>query len=423
MFKSFSNWLKTNHVSFEDKIRFGLNVGEEGNGLVAAKDLNEGELLVQIPKEMILSIKTARESESPIKEILNKDNMLKSSPSLALALYLLYEKENPHSFWEPYIRILPKTFSIPLHWNLDQLSNLQGSTQKEALKLIKNTVKQYTYLYTVLKRKSLEVEGFSLNKFTFEKFLWAISVVMTRQNSIPGDNGEFQLALIPLWDMSNHDEGKITTFFEEKGANCSAMRSFKKGEQIRIFYGPRPNSQLLNYSGFVFKENLHDSVKLLIILSKEDPLYSEKFKLFNADLLEVELLKSEGLNSVLPVFRLLSMNKQQLDNVTEENLAEVCSKEVSPENEESAKKNAVKFLEETLQLYPTTILEDRALLPSIQRDERKRLAVLARLLEKELIAEAAGTNPQSQAPKVETTPTNQQQSSGSASKSRRKKKN
>ena len=44
-------------------------------------------------------------------------------------------------------------------------------------------------------------------------------MVLTRQNQIPvvGEQVEgMELALIPIWDMCNHVEGEITTFFDVK---------------------------------------------------------------------------------------------------------------------------------------------------------------------------------------------------------------
>ena len=36
-----------------------------------------------------------------------------------------------------------------------------------------------------------------------------MSTVMTRQNRIPMEGGSGQLALIPAWDMSNHEQGIV----------------------------------------------------------------------------------------------------------------------------------------------------------------------------------------------------------------------
>jgi hypothetical protein len=40
---------------------------------------------------------------------------------------------------------------------------------------------------------------------------WAVSTVMTRQNFVPSSDGRTMLnALIPMWDMCNHNNGKVS---------------------------------------------------------------------------------------------------------------------------------------------------------------------------------------------------------------------
>ena len=40
---------------------------------------------------------------------------------------------------------------------------------------------------------------------------WAVSTVMTRQNFVPSSDGKTMLnALIPMWDMCNHSNGKVS---------------------------------------------------------------------------------------------------------------------------------------------------------------------------------------------------------------------
>lgn len=48
-------------------------------------------------------------------------------------------------------------------------------------------------------------------QFFFSFFSWAVSTVMTRQNTIPSlDGGNMINALIPLWDMCNHTNGTVS---------------------------------------------------------------------------------------------------------------------------------------------------------------------------------------------------------------------
>lgn len=106
---------------------------------------------------------------------------------------------------------------------------------------------------------------------------------MTRQNLIPSEDGSRMIhALIPMWDMCNHENGRvsphhhhprrirnserslissfsfqITTDFNATSdcCECYALRDFKEGEQIFISYGPRTNSDFFVHSGFVYVDN------------------------------------------------------------------------------------------------------------------------------------------------------------------------
>lgn len=90
--------------------------------------------------------------------------------------------------------------------------------------------------------------------------------VTTRQNKVPlkGDDGSHDLALIPLWDMCNHTEGEITTGYDPitRQCVCYAAHPVAAGEEICIYYGPRPNSELLLHSGFVYAGNQRDFLKI-----------------------------------------------------------------------------------------------------------------------------------------------------------------
>lgn len=88
---------------------------------------------------------------------------------------------------------------------------------------------------------------------------------MTRQNALPklmnpleNKNGEDNSimsatipALIPFWDMANHQEGVLSTDYNplKKRIECSAWKNIKKNEQVYIYYGHRPNCDLLVHNG------------------------------------------------------------------------------------------------------------------------------------------------------------------------------
>lgn len=86
---------------------------------------------------------------------------------------------------------------------------------------------------------------------------------MTRENLVPrsrparsgvddaSQESETIAALIPFWDMANHRQGHVTSFFniETQEMESSAQSSFKAGEQIFIHYGNRSNADLMIHNG------------------------------------------------------------------------------------------------------------------------------------------------------------------------------
>jgi len=120
---------------------------------------------------------------------------------------------------------------------------------------------QFAFIFDILSQQ--RKPPLPLDSFTYNEFIWAVSVVMSRQNQIP-IHGKRELALIPAWDLCNHETGKITTFFdvELNALQCYAQRAFSQGDQIYIHYGNRPNSELFLYMGFVVADNPADSYRL-----------------------------------------------------------------------------------------------------------------------------------------------------------------
>ena len=47
--------------------------------------------------------------------------------------------------------------------------------------------------------------------FHLSDFMWAVGCVMSRQNKLPcqGSPEKTTMALIPLWDMANHENGRV----------------------------------------------------------------------------------------------------------------------------------------------------------------------------------------------------------------------
>ena len=240
------------------------------------------EVVVATPIKMCLTTNTALE-DPQLGPALANDEFLAEKPTLCLAMHLLVErKKGARSSWATYIDTLPREFSVPHFWSVNDFYSFRGSTSfLSAVKTICSLVYAYAYVYEKIRSGEIslgeewgsdESAGFA---FTFEDFRWAVCVAMTRQNPIPSASGENMiLALIPIMDMFNHDLGTNMPYYDaEKDAVCvTASKAHVDGEEIFMSYGSRPNRELLLYSGHVVRPNPHDNVQVFLRLDDADPL-------------------------------------------------------------------------------------------------------------------------------------------------------
>ncbi|KAL3678834.1 hypothetical protein R1sor_021790 [Riccia sorocarpa] len=305
--KVLEGWLKEQGVQTDGlKLEGGL---PEGAGVVATQACEEGQPLCTVPANVMMTTATAIRSKNDVGLLYKADPVLRQMPTLILALHLLFEKvefqilhrpaDDP-SNWAGYIASLPgqgasdggsdsssDSFLMPLAFSLETIEALKGTAVLvEMHKAVRNYARQYAHVRLMLRQlkgQSPVIDSAS-NWFTWAEFRWAASIVMTRQNPIPGtpdmEMGQ-ALALIPLLDMFNHEEGEITCHFSvsHQQMELTAKRRFEAGEQVYISYGYRPNSALLLYSGFVPDNNTKDRIRIPVELSPEDPLYQKKVAL------------------------------------------------------------------------------------------------------------------------------------------------
>lgn len=148
-----------------------------GLGLLAKKDCAEGDVVIRIPRKVMMSVDTARDSE--IGRLVAQDPMLKTMPNVALSLHLMLEKTSPASFWEPYINTLPHDYSTVLYFGKEDFDALRGSpAYDDALRQYKFVARQYAYFYRKFQTTMLK------DYFTYDEYRWAVSTVMTRQNQV-----------------------------------------------------------------------------------------------------------------------------------------------------------------------------------------------------------------------------------------------
>lgn len=107
--ESFNLWLTQEGALNPDKSPVTVLPVAEGLGLVATKNIFNGDELFSIPESLNLSYNAAKSSE--IGKYLEG-----LKPWVALAIFLLHEKAKVSSKWRPYIDILPEILDLPVFW-------------------------------------------------------------------------------------------------------------------------------------------------------------------------------------------------------------------------------------------------------------------------------------------------------------------
>ena len=177
------------------------------------------------------------------------------------------------------------------------------------------------------------------------------------------------------------------------------MDSYKSGDEVFIFYGPRSNSDFFVHSGFFYEENKHDLLQIKLGISSSDSLYTLKTQLLskvgvnvkNLAVTNAELPLTNDLLGFLRIFCITEDEGKQLVEEAVEKLQTLfCdhSTQVSKQNEEKV----WGFLETRclllLRQYPTTKEQDDETLRSGDLSENTRLALKLRRNEKLLLINA-----------------------------------
>lgn len=372
---------------------------DEEYGLVSNYPLKEDDVILQVPRKLMMTATTI--SDSVLGNFIKKDPILQHMPNIVLALHLMNEYVNQDSFWKPYLSILPAEYNTTLYFTPEDLKELTGSPVKEeCIKMFRNIARQYSYFYRQF-QLCPELRSSSLRHcFTYDFYRWAVSTVMTRQNAVPSSDGnDFFSALIPLWDMTNHMNGKISTDYniKENCLECMAMKNFDKDEEVYIFYGARSNAEFFVHNGFVYPESQYDTTLLKFGISKNDPLFSLKSQLCAK--LDIPISGNFYLHSgdepidkkLLFFVIILVMKEDDLKKWLQMN--DILSEYNNPQSQlDLPILEAMKYLETRisllLKMYNTSVQEDEKLSESNELLPRQRMIFQLRYSEKKILQKA-----------------------------------
>jgi len=363
--------------------------GAQGLGLRVTDDIEEGDEVIKIPRKAMMSVETAKSSS--IGTLIERDPLLQTMPNVVLAIHLLIERNSPASIWEPYINILPHTYTTVLYFTPTQLEGLKGSPALEdALKQYKFVARQYAYFYRLFANTLLK------DYLTYDEYRWAVSTVMTRQNMIPvsaeGEEGMMN-ALIPYWDMANHDQGQVSTDFDPVSnmSLCYAHKKFAQGEQLTIFYGVRANCDLLVHNGFVFPDNQEDCLTLRLGVAKTDSLAAGRLALLEkvgvvSQKFHLRRTEEPMDGQLMAFLRVLQMDQAQLTDLSSssEQADIILNIQESMSMDEKVYQYMITRAALLLRAYPTTLEQDQQTIKESQ-DDVERLTCQLRLCEKRIL--------------------------------------
>lgn len=268
-FESMVQWLRDGGGLF-DKLYLKY-YSDDYRGVHCLTKVPEDDIILYVPFKYIMTSEVAKASDIGTK-IITSNVDLRSKHSY-LASYLLQEKKNESSFWDPYLDILPVFYAnMPIFFDEDNLKLLKGSF---TLEKIADRIDSLRIEYDNIRRG---VPAFS--KFTHEEFVWARLVVITRIFGM-AINGNKTDGLVPYADMLNHKVPKETkwTFDDQKyGFIITSMKSIQRGEQVFDSYGRKCNSRFFVNYGFSLDENEDNEAVVRLGLPDDDPHYPMKIR-------------------------------------------------------------------------------------------------------------------------------------------------
>lgn len=277
---SFLEWLADNGVDTSNCVS---KIFECGRGLAATKDIEENEIIVSIPENLLLTPALVNASHPlfPHKDEFTRDEVL--------VLVLLYEKskERRHadgcttegSFWKYYIESLPTDYNIPSYWSDDDFAMLAAHDCCAAKYTQSRKEWQNVYdLYQKITRRcalvdllgfkmiTAQAQGQDLHTIAWNEVRWAHGTVWTRSCTYRGAS-----CLVPFADLLNHHPdffgdgtcgmGSITagrkTYSLGQHYIFRAAKRISKNDQCFICYGQKTNWDLLVNYGFALPNGLN----------------------------------------------------------------------------------------------------------------------------------------------------------------------
>ena len=260
---------------------------DDYRGVLAKSNILKDEIIMTIPKDCLISLETAFETNYGKKIGEFMYNELNSPKHCLLTSFLLYEEKNPK--YKYYFDLLPHDYSnFPIFYTNKELDYLKGSPflsqileKKEDMKADYNKLCEYLPDY---------------KQFSYLKFCEARVLISSRIFGIAINDNKTDV-LAPFADLLNHKRPRQTQWYYDDNLESfviQATENIKEGSEIFDSYGKKTNARfLLNY-GFCLDDNDTSEYLLTVVFNDTYPLFELKKNFFQN---EYEFVRTFNLNN------------------------------------------------------------------------------------------------------------------------------
>ncbi|ACI65232.1 ribulose-1,5-bisphosphate carboxylase/oxygenase small subunit N-methyltransferase I [Phaeodactylum tricornutum CCAP 1055/1] len=297
-----SSWGEAPHpLAISTETKDEITNESSGRGLLARRDINDGDELLRIPMALCMTKSAARKAVG--KDVLPSE----INEYLAMACHLIYERNvrGEESPWKPYLDVLPDIDEVnpTFTWPDEDLAFLNGSPVIAATKSLQMKLRrEYDALLGgedgLLAKYP---DRFPAEAFNFKAWEWAFTMLFSRAIRLRSLKQGETLALVPYADLINHspfsqayiDARQNGDWLFKSGDEeviLYADRGYRRMEQIYISYGPKSNAELLLLYGFAVERNPFNSVDVTVSIA---PRTASFVKELDDDTIPVDPLAEE----------------------------------------------------------------------------------------------------------------------------------